>query len=254
MAGKRQHYLPRFLLKGFLDRTSSNQDSTWVVRQGREPFKANIVNVGVSKKFYESSETKGIDDELTEREGEFAPSLDVLRSRSQSLEIKDPLIPDFVCHLQIRTKHLRDSLVESTDFLFREMMDFMEDPVNLHSLFRTYLKNNPQFLKQMCDEALQGQRMSRVQRQQFSRYVQDWAFSYVDSNINEATNLFSQFRQVLEPQLREAAVKGQLGALAKAVVPEPRAAVYRGLSWTLVVIKDEGLILGDCGPVTCPHE
>jgi hypothetical protein len=250
MAGKRQHYLPKFLLKGFVGRTANDQDFTWVVRQGRKPFKANIVKVGVSTKFYESSEARGIDSEITEIEGEFSPSLDVLRSRSESLEIKDPLIPDFVCHLLIRTKHLRDSLFESTDFLLRGMMDFMEDPVNLHSLIQTYLRKNPQFLKQMFEEALQGQEIPRRQKQELFRLFKNLAFSYTDDHIGEATNIFSHFRSILERQIKEAAAKGQLGALARAVVPEPRAEVYRRLSWALVVIKDDDLILGDCGPVT----
>jgi Protein of unknown function (DUF4238) len=52
MAGERQHFLPRFLLKGFASRQSRQQFYTWVFQKGKEAFETNILNVGLAKNFY----------------------------------------------------------------------------------------------------------------------------------------------------------------------------------------------------------
>jgi hypothetical protein len=57
MSGERQHFLPRFLLRGFDSRTDGREMYTWVFRREREPFEPNIINVGVSKEFTQSATT-----------------------------------------------------------------------------------------------------------------------------------------------------------------------------------------------------
>lgn len=47
MAGKRQHYIPRFLQRGFLDVSDSKADRTWLYRRGEKPRLVGIRDVGV---------------------------------------------------------------------------------------------------------------------------------------------------------------------------------------------------------------
>jgi len=248
MAGNRHHHLPRFLLKGFAIDHSSENPMVWMVRKGNVPVQVNTVNVGVSTKFYESSEDEEIDDKITRKEGIFAPALDSLRIATQNCDVNDPLVPDLVCHLSIRTKHFRDSLASTTDFLLKGMLDFMSDPLNLQSLMRTYISKHPEFIEEKVDEAFKGQHLPAKRRKWFIRQYKKMASSRLNSDMEEAVALFAGFRKMLETALRDVAAKSQLGALAKDVVPGPRAAAYREFTWHLIVTEDD-LILGDCGPM-----
>lgn len=72
MGGKRQHDLPRLLLKGFSSKSEGEKHLTWVYRKSSNPFETNIIDVGVSKKFYSEENDTSADDTITYLETEFA--------------------------------------------------------------------------------------------------------------------------------------------------------------------------------------
>ncbi|HEX6010301.1 MAG TPA: hypothetical protein VFY87_00565 [Geminicoccaceae bacterium] len=47
MAGKRQHYVPRLLQRGFLDDPSDEVERTWLHRRGADARLVGIRDVGV---------------------------------------------------------------------------------------------------------------------------------------------------------------------------------------------------------------
>jgi hypothetical protein len=131
MAGVRQHILPRFLLKGFASRLDAQEVFTWVFRKGGNVFEANIKNVAVEKHFYSQPANTSVDDHITQRERGFARLLDNLRSENDGFKIIDPTVPEFVSHLTSRTKHLRDSFIETTGVMTQILSDYLADVRNV---------------------------------------------------------------------------------------------------------------------------
>ena len=74
MAGKRQHTIPQFLLKGFASRKSRDEVFVWMHRKDGTVIEVNIKNVSVGKDFY----GKDADDEITKVEGSFGALMNEL--------------------------------------------------------------------------------------------------------------------------------------------------------------------------------
>ena len=72
MAGKRQHYVPRLLQRGFLTPSRPGLELTWLHRCGVEARRVSIRDVGVGEYFYSKLRDDGeatLDDLITELEG-----------------------------------------------------------------------------------------------------------------------------------------------------------------------------------------
>jgi hypothetical protein len=114
MSGKRQHILPQFLVKGFSSRSAHSNHFVWVYRKGQAPFESNIINVGVEKNFY-SEDDSTIDEKITDAERGYAELLNELRRIKKSELINKEMLPYFIAHLEIRTRNVRESLIEISD-------------------------------------------------------------------------------------------------------------------------------------------
>src|SRR5689334_9268550 len=116
MAGKRQHFVPRFLQAGFASKKTADQVFTWVHRKDRPPFESNTLNVGVEREFYSIGTDTAADDAITDIEDSFSTLVRTLRDCAAQ-PVSDPKIPQLISHLEIRTRHLRQSLISATDYL-----------------------------------------------------------------------------------------------------------------------------------------
>ena len=72
-----------------------------------------------------------MDQSITEYENKLAPKIDELRQHSFSCKIQDPSITDFVSHMAVRTRHLREAMAESFEDLFLTMVEYMQNPLHL---------------------------------------------------------------------------------------------------------------------------
>ena len=68
MAGKRQHFVPRFLQQAFSSRLDGDTLLTYVYRKGKSPFETSTRHVGVGNYFYSKSNDSFLDDLITEAE------------------------------------------------------------------------------------------------------------------------------------------------------------------------------------------
>ena len=164
MAGTRHHVLPRFLLRGFASRVVGKEVFAWVHRKTEGVFETNIANVGVEKHFYGREGELNVDEEITDIEGDSARLLDRLRRQDDGYEILDPEIAEFVGHLSSRTKHLRDSLIETTSVLTNILTSYLADPNNFKSWILEYYKRHPDVISKALDDAFGKIQLPRHQR------------------------------------------------------------------------------------------
>ncbi|MBI2815683.1 MAG: DUF4238 domain-containing protein [Acidobacteria bacterium] len=252
MAGSRQHVLPQFLLRGFASRTSAKEAYSWVQRKRVVAFETNITNIGVTKHFYDQNggETS-VDQEITALENRFAPLLWQLREEQLSRGIPGSPISEFVVHLTLRTKHLRDSLSEAVAYGIRSLTDFMSRPENLRSILRRSILRNSRVFRESVVGQLKQQGLTRAQINTAFPYMRDLILSQLDTSIDDGTTAaMAHFRNIALEALSQSAKSGHIRALMKGLIPESRLALFDGFQWRLIVFDEPSLVVGDAGPIT----
>lgn len=233
MSGKRHHILPKFLLKGFASRKKSGEIFTWVYCSKRKKiYDNNIKNVSVDTHFYGKEGELEADTEITNVERKYSVLIDDLRNKTYSsdvVEVEETLIPDFIAHLSIRTKHLRDSMHESTNIFLSEMEKSLHDSRNFSKLKKVILNK----LKSEKPNSLVQLLLSE-------------GSNFLDNKDSDIKKLFSDFIQTFKSQLPEAIRENHIKALAESTTPEVRANMYQGLRW-FIFSSNNPFILGDTG-------
>ncbi|HHA2494028.1 TPA: hypothetical protein ACOECR_000891 [Stenotrophomonas maltophilia] len=128
MAGKRQHYVPRFLQRGFLalDRQEGDGECTWWHFRGNLPRTLPISHIGVRENFYSRTAKNGertLDDVITDRESRIQS--DLLYARvSQAGEVLDAeRIGPLVTHLVLRTAYIRSVFRDAGEKITEALID-----------------------------------------------------------------------------------------------------------------------------------
>ncbi len=255
MAGAKQHVLPRFLQKGFASRLvkrPNRQDFvyTWVYRKGVEPFESKTENVGFEKDFYNEGELN-VDDEITDLERSFAVMLDELRAKDDGYKIRSPDIADFVGHLSIRTKHLRDTLIDTAEVFSTMMFEYLADYKKLRAVSLEYHKRHPEVIRKALDEHLNKMPLTRFERLRareaaLLKVRPENIVALMDKDQSEYEFIFGALGPVMLEKIPAIAREGHVKALAKSLIPEPRRDEFRSLHW-FVCKSSNALILGDVG-------
>lgn len=80
MAGVYQHFIPRFLQKGFRAPGTGGEVRSWLYDRRREPRKTNLKAIGMEGHFYAVETEPDLDDKITMVEEKvYAPLIDQLR-------------------------------------------------------------------------------------------------------------------------------------------------------------------------------
>ena len=77
-------------------------------RKGGPQFETTIENVGLEKHFYGKVGEISADEEITQLESGYAGLINGLRSEPDGARADSKRVLDFVAHLTIRTKQLRE--------------------------------------------------------------------------------------------------------------------------------------------------
>jgi len=239
------------LLKGFASKVDGPEVFTWVFRRGGKIFEANIKNVAVEKHFYNVVGEINVDDEITTIERGFARLLDELRQENDGVKITDPTLPEFVGHLTSRTKHLRDSFIDTTEAMTSILSDYLADARNVRSWLFDYYKRHPEVVKKAIDDVVLKMQLPRYQRRAFRQRLQGLIsvkrlINQMDGDIQQYALMFSMLAPMLIQKLPAIVKEGHIQAMAKSLVAEPRAEKYQQLNW-FVCKSEEPLILGDVG-------
>lgn len=114
MAGRQQHTIPKFLLKGFASKVVGDQTYTWLYRRGGEPQETNISRVSTNRDFYGKPGSTTVDQQITEAEGDkYSPLVDDLRKQKPGTAAPAAAeVADLVMHLSMRTRFLRKSMTD----------------------------------------------------------------------------------------------------------------------------------------------
>lgn len=130
MAGKRQHYIPQFLQRGFLADHPLAAEHTWLHRRGASPKLVGIRNVGVEEFFYSRPSSNGkitLDDKITAYEESISSALRTVRALDIEDQVDATVAAELIAHLTIRTAHIRAGMSNAISLLLDELSKRISD-------------------------------------------------------------------------------------------------------------------------------
>lgn len=136
MAGRRQHYIPQFLQRGFLDPGLQGAERTWLHRRSAEPKPVGIRDTGVSEYFYSRpvSGELALDDLITQLEHDVTPTIERFRNTQVGLPLDTDEAALVVHHLIWRTDHIRSVIADAAGQFFETVEDLLLEPDRMSDL------------------------------------------------------------------------------------------------------------------------
>lgn len=140
VAGNRQHFIPRFLLKGFAVPGTNAAPRVWVYRRGVPPFESSLEHIAVERHFYGKAEESALDARITDLESDFAPVLAAVRELPNATHVAAQNVPRLAAHLFARTRQIRMSLESA----FRPVLDVIHSWLMTPGAMREYILSRPE--------------------------------------------------------------------------------------------------------------
>lgn len=137
MAGKRQHYIPRFLQRGFLAEQTGEAERTWLHRRGTAARLVGIKDVGVGEFFYSKlgpADEERLDDLITSVELDIHTSLQELQRAPRGAIINSRIPARVTTHLTLRTAHVRSTFLQGAEQLLDQLSVRISDSDQLREL------------------------------------------------------------------------------------------------------------------------
>jgi hypothetical protein len=240
MAGKRHHYLPQFVQRGFA--IEGNKERIWVYRKGQTPRESGIRDTGVEVSFYSEGADTSVDEAITEAESNEFDAAVKAAGAGPIGPIAPGTFPRLFAHLEVRSRNLRQGFLLSSEYLWKESAVRLRDPNVGGVIFKAYLEQRYDHIVAQARHALRskglpahGLNVSGLKKRLFH-------------SIPRMTDeLERQLKPILPQKLREAAKKAHLNALRKSISPEIRIEQYQQLNFCIQAVRANNLILGDCG-------
>lgn len=251
MAGKRHHYLPKFLLSGFCFKQTGKESYCWVYRKTGSEYETNIKNIGVEGYFYGRPEETDLDDRITCEETEFANLVQSLRSSCAGILADQERVSRLVVHLALRTKNVRSTFELGVTSFMNDLLDVVSDPEKCKELVLNSISNDPDFIV----SAVEGELIKQGKHLHFNSIKKSDLRSLI---LSQAPMLAEEFAAVETPAVTnfiEKAIEiipssvgsGHIGALEKGSAPEKRVRGLSNIEWELLVFPKHSVILGDVG-------
>jgi hypothetical protein len=157
MAGKRQHYVPRLLQRGFLTPSRPGIEMTWLHRRGAKARDVSIRDVGVGEYFYSRLRDDGVatlDELITELEGPLDVEVKQLRDGPQRA-VDAQAATRLVMHLTWRTAFLRSVFAQGAGQIVDAMASLMADADALRQRLGVDAAEPVGMVEEVLDAALQ---------------------------------------------------------------------------------------------------
>lgn len=253
MAGRRHHYLPRFLQRPFAFRQKGKHFYVHAHHRAHGAYGTNVMELGQELNFYGGSEDTTLDDAITAGERQLAITVNRLNSG-------EPVAPEeiatLICALGIRTKSMRTALTNMFPALLQAGRARLLDGKRLQAELAKSL-HDPKKRRQLIYEQIRKNHGHLGREQQAKFYalmLPKWKILVQENEqrmLAEAKGWIEMGLDRLQVEATTVANDSFLKALAKG--PESPIRAQRMVDElrfdTWDVPDGERFILGDCGPV-----
>jgi Protein of unknown function (DUF4238) len=253
MSGRKQHYIPQCLLRGFEASRSGKGPQVVVLRRGRDQYISSIEDVAAQRNFYSELSDDGrktLDDLISEYENRLGLMLAELRASESGAAVNPLLAAETVTHLTVRSAFLRGVFSFGLEELISNVGALFADSENLRQHLGIDTAEPNAALNEEIDIAL-NQLASPLQSPEVRSMLKRVALfglreSFAHDYDKHAGTLASLLRSANYALPRIARV-GHNEALTKSVAPDSRVGALAALRWTVIHIRpDSHLLLSDC--------
>ncbi|WP_223527284.1 DUF4238 domain-containing protein [Pseudomonas sp. BF-B-26] len=241
MSGVRQHFIPRFLQKGFRIPGNGKIVRCWVYEQSKSPRSANIQDVGLERHFYAIDNEPDLDDKITDEERDvYAPLVENLRAGNLTEALVER-IPGLLAHLEIRSRHVRQNMQSMVDECASGILEHLSDPTNLSALAKDHFKPGSLiFDKALADQGISQQQLQALLAMDES--VLDQIFKpLVDIFAAQMPAQLDRFKSSIPGLIRSSHVR----MLNESVSPAARTQRFTALHYSVQKFEPGDLPLGD---------
>lgn len=245
MAGKRQHFVPQFLQRGFASHLVGDEAFIWVHRKGAQPFNTNVKNAGVEGFFYSVGQDTELDEAITDFEGEFNSLISDLRSGAAPVTVDAMRIAQLLAHLEMRTRHLRQSFLETGTHLLDELMKFASDEEAFGRYFRRAIQRDPSLMQDAMEKEMRKYGVPLQYLPQVIEMSGPLLEQMLPKTLSQMSAFAKQFRSSLPGMLKDASKSGHVKALLGTLAPESKVNRFVGLQFQVLESEGPSLALGD---------
>ncbi len=236
MSGVRQHYIPRFIQKGFVNVRSNGKESySYVVKKSGASYLANLKNIAVERYFYAHEEEPDLDDAITIKEIEYDDLMVRMRTGG---EFSAREAAELVAHLEIRNRTLRDNLYSASELVWSQFRELLGDEGTLRGMLNRLINPRSDMFRDECMK--HGVDVDLVLALDV---LNPGLLEKVRNDIVSATLVaLSSFG---DDAIRRMARAGHLRALDKTLSPPAKIEVYKNFDFKVREYKNGSLPLGD---------
>lgn len=252
MAGRKQHYIPQCLLRGFEAKRNGRHAQVHVFRVGGNSYLSSTEGVASERDFYSSLSTgdrKTLDDLITDYEQRLSPLLNQLRNVRHKVPVDSLLAAEVVTHLTIRSAFLRNAFDFGVHELLNSVSGFFADAESVRFWAGIDRSRPKQILVEEIDRAVDALRThfpdpipdDILRRMLLFRLREEFDFIF-QQQITPLGNELAELKAATAELIRNSHAK----VLDKDLVPQERAAALAKLHWRIFCCSEENLILPDC--------
>ncbi|HWT19729.1 MAG TPA: DUF4238 domain-containing protein [Variovorax sp.] len=258
MAGKRHHFIPQFLQRGF--GSPENASNAWVFRKGRPAFNTSIQNIALEGQFYTHDGDTSVDDAITDDEGPLAAFVTDLRAAMDGAKVNSQRAAKLVAHMLVRTRHVRENFGRMTGDLMDGVYSAMSDPDKLAAVLTAHIQddaNLTRILKQLLTVAagdrFPPEELSRLLDETVTpamlRQAREELPAYFKANAEEQARALQTEGQLAQGLLKGAMKSGHLKALRRVATTSAREDAFSRLTFHVRKYLEGNIILGDSAAV-----
>lgn len=245
MAGKRQHFIPQFLQRGFASHVTRDEAFTWVYRKGVEQFNTNIKNIGVEGFFYSEEDDRELDETITAAEGDLSSMVASLRAGEPIESMSAERLAQLLAHLEVRTRHIRQSFLESGTCLLDELLKFVGDTEVFGNYIQRKIRQDPSLMRDVISEELKKYGLPLAMLPHVLRLSAPLLEQVMPSLLSQLPIMAEYLRTTMPSKLKGASKSGHIKALNQTLAPEVKVRLYANLNYRLAHSAEASFPLGD---------
>ena len=240
MAGRKQHFIQRFLLKGFAFNAPNGTNRVWVYPKDGKIFPSALEGYGAERDFYGKPGESELDDGISEQEiKRFNKFLEESRTTSDQ-DLRADEAAEFAIHVFFRSKNIRSTLTTGLEQLMSHTRTQLRDPNILEQLLASGFRQKPEFLFSTFERLGLGQNgMSRESAERQSILL---ARIFLDAKGAQFEKLLNDFEQRVSDFVAIAHQKSLSERLNN--FSGTRVQLLKSMRW-IVLQTERHLVLGD---------
>ena len=240
MTGRKQHFIPRHFLKGFV--ISDKRDKHWLYRRGlSEPKEVSRNDAAAQNYFYSKPNTVGLptlDHLITEYEQKLQSHVGKVRTIPVGNILPADLMREIVVHLTIRSAYFRESINAGIDTLVCHLAEFfksMELPkYHISSEFETLLIKEVENYMPYLPINITPRTIARL------------IYQIIRENYGDFQKEIFTSLELLQEKFQEIDKNVQTQVLEEDMVPLYRKSMLEKFQWRVVDFPSGNAILPDC--------